>query len=935
MRVNHHVSWDSDTLLTPPAPAGCLLVLLLLYLAPADCSDPTTFPSFHHVRHSTSLPCEHTSPLGVTCHNADLASIDFPDHLTDVSLVNVPATSLNASIFANAGNLKNLSWQDSRIKKIAPSTFLNLKQLERLDLSHNHLESLCDTSLSSLKQLKALNLSNNRLADLPSDVFLNQESLVTLDLSHNELQVIPFNIFYSMHYLVTLDLSFNMLTSIEVEFFKPNTNLQYLHLQSNRLLKLHGAFFSLESLKMLDLSNNSLGELPRNLLRDLGNLQYLSLGSNHIDNIPSELFHSQKKLLQLNLSDTPIQNLPNNVFLQCSKLETLILDNTKLQTLPNAIFKGLQYLRFLSARENIYLNKMEDFIFSDTKNLEHIDVSSSNMSVLPASLSKLTKVNELHIQNNPWACDCRMIWLLKWSKIMNLTISDVDCDPKRVLTQRPSNIIQMLRSLNCKPTELVSTSPTNRYALYSDALLECNFYGSPMPTVTWITPTGRMFRWDPNAEISTGSHVNTNLTDRIQLLHNGTLFVHGILRPDSGYYSCIASNPLGNVTTHVSLQIDPITIYRIKINSILIGAAAATVFLLITLIVQLLRSIFRRVIWCRACCCCRRDRVSPRARQIYQMLENIEQYKTQQLEKLRENYTLQVRRIKDNCAQQVDWIQGSYQGQVKHIKDIRDIGTNHLTGLRDQYYDQVRRVRDYSTGQLNWVKENYVFQRNRIRKFSAHQVLRLRESYKYQQQTLNKLMENLPSLYLENCRSGSCGRADSVVMDSEASEIEVYLKAKMEFLSKEGVGLGVSDDTRSHCSFYYTPSEQSESPNLSPGVLIVNDFLNNSISVNIDDCPHLSEPLTSPYFIPSFHRSKSTREKQVQDQCAVVNIHSSAASPDSEGVPQCGLRDATMLPSATLSTSLPELRTSNARQVSVVIQANNCAKPKMKNETAL
>lgn len=65
---------------------------------------------------------------------------------------------------------------------------------------------------------------------------------------------------------------------------------------------------------------------------------------------------------------------------------------------------------------------------------------------------------------------------------------------------------------------------------------------------------------------------------------------------------------------------------------------------------------------------------------------------------------------------------------------------------------QVRRVRDYSTGQLTWVRENYVFQRNKIRKFSAHQALRLREGYKYQQQTLNKVLENLPSFYFENCR---------------------------------------------------------------------------------------------------------------------------------------------------------------------------------------
>lgn len=71
------------------------------------------------------------------------------------------------------------------------------------------------------------------------------------------------------------------------------------------------------------------------------------------------------------------------------------------------------------------------------------------------------------------------------------------------------------------------------------------------------------------------------------------------------------------------------------------------------------------------------------------MLDSIEQYKSQQLEKLRENYTQQVHRIKDNCAQQVEWIQSSYSNQSKNLKDIRDVGTAHITGLKDQYCDQV------------------------------------------------------------------------------------------------------------------------------------------------------------------------------------------------------------------------------------------------------
>lgn len=114
---------------------------------------------------------------------------------------------------------------------------------------------------------------------------------------------------------------------------------------------------------------------------------------------------------------------------------------------------------------------------------------------------------------------------------------------------------------------------------------------------------------------------------------------------------------------------------------------------------------------------------------------------------------------------------------------------------------KVKRVKEYSNGQLSWVRENYVFQRNRIRKFSSHQVLRFRESYKYQQQTLNKLLENLPNLYLENCRNGSCSKSESSEGNQDEANYEVYIKTKVEEMNSE-------------CqSVYYTPSELSQSPN--------------------------------------------------------------------------------------------------------------------------
>jgi len=240
---------------------------------------------------------------------------------------------------------------------------------------------------------------------------------------------------------------------------------------------------------------------------------------------------------------------------------------------------------------------------------------------------------------------------------------------------------------------------------------------------------------------------------------------------------------------------------------IIVGASCVFGVLLFTVISQL-------ILWiCRKC-----GLVEERGKQLIQLRENIETYKSQQLENLRQNYTQQVHRIKENCALQVEWIRDSYQSQVKHLKDFRHYGSNQFSNIRDQYYDQMKKVRDYSTSQLGWVRENYVFQRNRVQKFSSHQVLRFRESYKYQQQTLNKILENLPSLYIDNCRGSSCGRSDSSVFSDpkdnlseelmDVQDISIYVKAKV----VEMTDPAVLEEGIDEQSVYYTPSELSDGP---------------------------------------------------------------------------------------------------------------------------
>lgn len=83
-------------------------------------------------------------------------------------------------------------------------------------------------------------------------------------------------------------------------------------------------------------------------------------------------------------------------------------------------------------------------------------------------------------------------------------------------------------------------------------------------------------------------------------------------------------------------------------EGLLSGAICALGFFVLTILFQILRKIFIRFriieLICMNCCslCYRNDRTKTKARQVYAMLDSIEHYKSQQLEKLRENYNQQV-----------------------------------------------------------------------------------------------------------------------------------------------------------------------------------------------------------------------------------------------------------------------------------------------------
>uniref|UniRef100_A0A182NTD1 Ig-like domain-containing protein n=1 Tax=Anopheles dirus TaxID=7168 RepID=A0A182NTD1_9DIPT len=821
--------------------------------------------------------------LDVSANKLSTIRRDYFSRLERLKLLQLSANQLHnlpSDIFYDLPNLVELDLHGNRLSELPLHLFRSLGKLRVLNLANNTIHDLPRNSFAGLGNLTELHLAHNRLYVVPFQVFKELRALEVLDLASNMLVSFLDNFFLLNRQLRVLRLNGNIIEKISKNALYGLRRLQMLDLSGNKLVFIdRNAFDTLDELRYLNVNQNQIYILPSTVFSALRSLRSLDLSNNLMRSLPNSIFANQRSLERLHLDATNLESLSNWVSRNNHTVNKEILrnlrylsirNNTRLKEIEPCVFRNVPSLETLLLSNNRLTSLPKEI--GELRRLRYLDVGSNDIMYIPEQIRTLHELQYANFLDNDYGCDCHMYWILSWidelqaenntQKIYDLLrLSELKCR-----NGYPGDIVRVLQHISCFKPELLQASDSRMHLLKSDAVLECVFTGNPPPDIIWITPKNEILRHSQEQDqksllfdtdddggngggnrkyqqavefqmLTMDNVTGDGLHEGITLLENGFLRIHNISRRDSGLYTCYAINIMGNATADIRLYIDPIVFYRVKIGSIITGAISAASFLALTLIFQGIRRIFIRFriidLICQNCCsyCYKNDKTSSKARQIYAMLDNIEHYKSQQLERLRDNYTQQVHRIKDNCAQQVDWIQSSYSTQAKHLREIRDIGTHHLTTLRDQYYDQVRRVRDYSTGQLTWVRENYVFQRNKIRKFSAHQALRLREGYKYQQQTLNKVLENLPSFYFENCR----GRNEE---DEDFDGFEVYLKAKIEKLSQmEGVdnpptkvlgseyalkyleNFSAKSVDESKASVYFTPNDDEQAspePQISP-----------------------------------------------------------------------------------------------------------------------
>lgn len=540
------------------------------------------------------------------CEGRNFLGLGLPSGAKIVVLTNVRATVLSVTTLKSLGQLEKLVWTSSGIEKLESNVFANVTNLQHLNLGDNSLTSIPQNVLIPLRKLKYLNLSGNSLTSLRDNTFEGLISLQVLIFAHNRLTLLPYQVFNSSKHLLHIDLSNNLLRFLPDHTFKPNQQLQQLKLSSNRLTNLPGHVFSgLGNIQILEIADNEINYLPHNLFSELNSVKRLNIAGNPIGNLTSIAFYGLTSLTHLNIGRTHFSHLPKGIWTPLSNLKELIMNHMRIEILKNDDLLGLYNLEKLIITNSL-LREIRPKVLDNLMNLRTLDLRNNNLTFLPTSLAHLTHLSHLHLQGNPWACDCRMFWFVKWAECHaheTAFESGLQCGSESATI----DTLEALGYLNCTPPFLShATSNTLLHRLNNSALLECEFNGNPAPSLTWVTPNLEIFHWNPDPAFPDTFHhhpIDHNVNNlmkrisndgRIRILDNGSLFITNLLRQDVGRYKCFAVNPIANFTTYLDLKMDPITYHQIKMFSIAVGALSAIAFLLLTLFVQLLRHLFDR-----------------------------------------------------------------------------------------------------------------------------------------------------------------------------------------------------------------------------------------------------------------------------------------------------------------------------------------------------
>ncbi|KAJ7989313.1 hypothetical protein DPEC_G00303250 [Dallia pectoralis] len=189
----------------------------------------------------------------------------------------------------------------------------------------------------------------------------------------------------------------NGIESLTEEDFVEMESLEMLDLSQNKLTELPDRVFeTLTSLRNLDLSANQITYLSEESFSGMALLERLYLYSNHIQTIHPAAFQGLNQLLELKLQGNQLTTLP------VLAMPRLLLLDLRFNTLSSPGTKDLQTPNLESLKlAGLGLESLDEELMASLGNLHELDISGNKLSSFPPALREARGLIHLSLAENP------------------------------------------------------------------------------------------------------------------------------------------------------------------------------------------------------------------------------------------------------------------------------------------------------------------------------------------------------------------------------------------------------------------------------------------------------------------------------------------------------------------------------------------------------
>ncbi|XP_053672388.1 connectin [Anopheles nili] len=319
----------------------------------------------------------------------------------------VKAQKANCWIFSKELPRKDTNW-------LAFQTQATLEQLKITVQKIGNLAYIPSDVLHTLKYLKQLTIEYGVIPDLLNYAFGNLTELRNVTLHKNQIRIVHPFAFANHPFLEEINLERNEILELDKEALVHLPALRKLNLDYNNLSMLHDDVFTyLTSLDELKLESNQIAVLTREIFKGLGNLRILKLTANSLTFIGDTIFAELWSLQELDLDHNQIEKLSARAFDGLNNLRKLNLENNRLKRLERGIFTGVPAVLNL----NLNANQLETITYNN---------------FLPLMDNLVNSTAILHLKENRFLCDCRLLWLFDLrnntkNEELRYTLQHVEC----------------------------------------------------------------------------------------------------------------------------------------------------------------------------------------------------------------------------------------------------------------------------------------------------------------------------------------------------------------------------------------------------------------------------------------------------------------------------------------------------------------------------